>query len=1730
MPFKGFLFYDIETRLPPGYDKPFDESAKRAHQPWGFQYKVTSLEPVESVTEKTRMLLANPTKFLSNDKSREAESGLLKKVSRKFSQDLVGVGWNNQSFDAPVLGHSFGRAKVSGAFAKTRQVDLMVEAQKAFEKIYGFKGGRPFSLRAFTNDLIEAVTEGLSVEDKAFYLARWKISGGKGEITLRSGEKLSGENYYKALAEKGKGGALRSAYKYSIRDADILPFIEAHTRLAHHAIDGSVEINMRLLKKMKRYEQAEAAVKAFPELFNGSNKNGPRIQLTSEETTGKSWLSKWMRDEGKRGKLGLVTGDVAWIANDRRVAGSRSGIVAAQIKYRGEYHRFDLTSQSGKLGMYQLQQKMALEIGDTRALKNLEKRIAHLTYQTPFSAINPKIAKGPAAKIGTRLARRSILSPELREIFSLGGATRREMLAPRLEGMRAVEIVQNYLKKKEIPLLRTGDDVRNFLVSRKMNVSEATKAAEEITNTGKLGSSFRKEGIEGVYVASREKLASMGYKKPGLTGATIAVHEALEGQIRSSGGLDEAWKTVSSHTSHRIYGAEMEFAAMLGPDAVRELSLRRGREIAQLAGKLGTPELKSAENYLSNLPKLYHQILTNRGYSKEEVSEFIEPFLHAPISGKASSVAKAASQPAKLGEQAAHTLDALGPESRLFKLSKGIPLAIGTAIGADVLLSKDKTGPFWGGVAAIGALVGSGFLAKGMSGGRRAGLAGAAYLVTRLIVGGIAGSMDAGHDPAIEGLNESGFAGTRSLETDFGSGWKGLASQRQLRSIFAGDHHISLFGPARARVGLASAHNSIIEGLHDNGFSAGLRHRTTDFGSGFSRAARTAVQKLGKFFGRTTSRVGKLNQLPAGTAYANLRPTLPAPVLRQHLPDIPPIPDHFEFVAQAFVGNTKEQALEAWQHASTRQWWATYEPVLQRGYGQQAENLQFVQQHGQEAFNSLLPEVRKEPVIINEVSRKGNKAQEFKTADVQEAIKQYAHEKGLPISATNSMGDYRPAPVPISRYSQPELYGPSDPNWQWQNRAYNKTVVFAKDNPSFVQNVLLGQASTLSTNPQLLGGSGRAAADAGQVVISRPRNANAELARRVDPTAKTLAQAAPEKVIPKTIEARPFEPHVPKTIFTGEPLQIQEDRIVSEMQAIGNDLDRLSQKIGRVKRQISPRPKVPKTLVDVQRSTGSSVGTMASASPRPAQEIAPAPVVVAAKAVVKPLDKISGQQAKAHNPSVIPGTPKNPVSGAGEPVNDAKSWLKAHRMGVGITLGGLTAAGLVATGWSRARADEHDYAYSSPHGALYRRSHPRALEGFKGGGMNESRRREYSDFGTGRDAVRSMAQALKAVNGSARKLGKRAFQKFLAEPEFQEALRTGEIIGKRGEGGFGSVYEMKQVYKGHTFKYGAKVYDDASSLEEEVRFAKKLQDTYTPTIYGKGETTTIGRRPGDKPGSVVFMELIEGETVEQKIAKGEFTKKAAKSLKQGMVEAHKQGLVHGDPNIKNFLVNQFDETIIIDAMPTSSKLPGLGGKTGHYANEVGRVADDLSVEMILGHSSGQDIEALKLSTFGAGQAVPGIMQMAKDPNKFQKWGTTLARGQKWGSSFKEVMSRVSSQTREAIRRSTPEAFDIAEDIAAKEHLYKKPISAGAPPVLKKGVGQGDLPDLANLKNDLFIAEKTRAQEASNYAQSVNLKSRARERLHQAAVESQHMKTHRSGQMSQGVSPVIDNNYLVTPRR
>jgi len=341
---------------------------------------------------------------------------------------------------------------------------------------------------------------------------------------------------------------------------------------------------------------------------------------------------------------------------------------------------------------------------------------------------------------------------------------------------------------------------------------------------------------------------------------------------------------------------------------------------------------------------------------------------------------------------------------------------------------------------------------------------------------------------------------------------------------------------------------------------------------------------------------------------------------------------------------------------------------------------------------------------------------------------------------------------------------------------------------------------------------------------------------------------------------------------------------------------------------------------------------------------------------------------------------------------------------------------------------------------------------------------------------------------------------------------------------------MKQVYKGHTFKYAAKVYDDASSLEEEVRFAKKLQDTYTPTIYGKGETTTIGRRPGDKPGSVVFMELIEGETVEQKIAKGELTKKAAKSLKQGMAEAHKQGLVHGDPNIKNFLVNQFDETIIIDAMPTSSKLPGLGGKTGHYANEVGRVADDLSVEMILGHSSGQDIEALKLSTFGAGQAVPGIMQMAKDPNKFHKWATGLARGQKWGSSFKEVMSRVSSQTREAIRRSTPEAFDIAEDIAAKEHLYKKPISAGAPPVLKKGVGQGDLPDLANLKNDLFIAEKTRAQEASNYAQSVNLKSRARERLHQAAVESQHMKTHRSSQMSQGVSPVIDNNYLVTPRR
>ena len=109
-------------------------------------------------------------------------------------------------------------------------------------------------------------------------------------------------------------------------------------------------------------------------------------------------------------------------------------------------------------------------------------------------------------------------------------------------------------------------------------------------------------------------------------------------------------------------------------------------------------------------------------------------------------------------------------------LHRAAPYAAALAIGADVLSSRDKTGPFWGGAAAGLSIV----LTRKMATLPRVGIAAGAYVLGRIIGGSIHGN----HNPDIEGMGQGYQSVTRHTLSQFGSGWKGLSSGGLGKLIF----------------------------------------------------------------------------------------------------------------------------------------------------------------------------------------------------------------------------------------------------------------------------------------------------------------------------------------------------------------------------------------------------------------------------------------------------------------------------------------------------------------------------------------------------------------------------------------------------------------------------------------------------------------------------------------------------------------------------------------------------------------------------------------------------------------------------------------------------------------------------------------------------------------------------------------------------------------------------------
>jgi hypothetical protein len=106
---------------------------------------------------------------------------------------------------------------------------------------------------------------------------------------------------------------------------------------------------------------------------------------------------------------------------------------------------------------------------------------------------------------------------------------------------------------------------------------------------------------------------------------------------------------------------------------------------------------------------------------------------------------------------------------------RAVPYGAAILAGADVLASRDKTGPFWGLVGATAAAALGVVMRKKVSRDMRLLSTIGAYIGGRTIGSALSSSRDVSHQPEISGFDEYGEAAIgRKQLTEFGSGWAGL--------------------------------------------------------------------------------------------------------------------------------------------------------------------------------------------------------------------------------------------------------------------------------------------------------------------------------------------------------------------------------------------------------------------------------------------------------------------------------------------------------------------------------------------------------------------------------------------------------------------------------------------------------------------------------------------------------------------------------------------------------------------------------------------------------------------------------------------------------------------------------------------------------------------------------------------------------------------------------------------
>ena len=151
-------------------------------------------------------------------------------------------------------------------------------------------------------------------------------------------------------------------------------------------------------------------------------------------------------------------------------------------------------------------------------------------------------------------------------------------------------------------------------------------------------------------------------------------------------------------------------------------------------------------------------------------------------------------------------------------------------------------------------------------------------------------------------------------------------------------------------------------------------------------------------------------------------------------------------------------------------------------------------------------------------------------------------------------------------------------------------------------------------------------------------------------------------------------------------------------------------------------------------------------------------------------------------------------------------------------------------------------------------------------------------------------------------------------------LGSYEILAKIGEGGMGAVFRARdtKLDRDVAIKVLPEAFaHDAERLARFMREAKVLASLNHPHIAGIYGLETSPALPGlPAPPAFIVMELVEGEDLSQRIAKGavpiDEALPIAKQIAEALEAAHEQGIIHRDLKPANIRVRPDGTVKVLD--------------------------------------------------------------------------------------------------------------------------------------------------------------------------------------------------------------------------